>query len=95
MDLADRVAEPRRRPSAGRVCVVAGTLGTQAAAGYWHPELGMALAAAALIVPAAIVLILLAAILVGSTETCERAFRLLRWAVGRAEPPTPGSETAD
>ena len=56
-------------------------------AGYLHPVLGEALAAADVIVPLAVGLILLAAILRGSSETCERAFRLLRWITDRPEPP--------
>jgi hypothetical protein len=58
-------------------------------AGCRHPVLAAALAAADVIVPALIALILLAAVLRGSAETCERAFRLLRWMAGRPEPPRP------
>jgi hypothetical protein len=47
------------------------------------------LAAADVIVPLAIALILLAVILFGSTEMAERVFRLLRWASNRSEPPAP------
>jgi len=82
-------AEPRRRTVAGRTCAAAGSLAAEGAAGYWHPALGAALAAADVIVPAVIALVLLAAILRGSAEMCERAFRLLRWIAGRAEPPAP------
>jgi hypothetical protein len=81
--------EPGRRPIAGRVCTAAGSLAAEGAAGYWHPALGAALAAADVIVPAVFALILLTVILFGSTETCERAFRLLRWIAGRAAPPPP------
>jgi hypothetical protein len=55
-------------------------------AGCRHPVLAAVLPAADVIVPALIALILLAAVLRGSTETCERAFRLLRWMAGRPEP---------
>lgn len=82
-------ADPRTRGIAGRACAAVGSLAAEAAAGYWHPALGAALAAADIVVPAVIALILLAAILRGSAETCERAFRLLRWIAGRAEPPAP------
>lgn len=54
-----------------------------------HPALAEVLAAADVITPAAIALVLLAAILFGSTETAERVFRLLRWAANRPEPPAP------
>ncbi len=82
-------AEARHHAVAGRVCTAAGSLAAEGAAGYWRPPLGAALAAADVVVPAVIALILLTAILRGSTETCERAFRLLRWIAGRAEPPAP------
>jgi hypothetical protein len=36
---------------------------------------------------AVIVLVLLTVILFGSDDICERAFRLLRWAANRPEPP--------
>jgi hypothetical protein len=57
-------------------------------AAYLHPALGEALAAVDVIVP----LVLLAAILRGSAETCERVFRLLRWAANQPEPPGPGGD---
>lgn len=59
----------------------------EAAIGYRDPTLGIALAVADILIPLAIALILLAAILHGSRETCERAFRLLRWITNRPEPP--------
>lgn len=87
--------EPCRRAIAGRACTVAGSLAAEAAAGYWHPALGAALALADVIIPAIIVLILLIAILRGSTETCERTFRVLRWIAGRpAARPSPCYEPA-
>jgi hypothetical protein len=68
----------------------AGVLGGEGLAAYLHPALGEALAAADVIVPLAIALVLLIAILQGGSQTCERAFRLLRWIANRAEPPAPG-----
>jgi hypothetical protein len=41
----------------------------------------------------AIGLVLVGAILWGSSQTCERVFRLLRWAANRPEPPAPGQLT--
>ncbi len=67
----------------------AGVLGTESVAGYLHPALGEALAATDVLVPLAIALVLLTAILRGSTQTCERVFRLLRWIANRPEPPAP------
>ena len=65
-------------------------LGGEGLAACLHPALGEALAGADVIVPLAIALVLLAAILLGSSETCERVFRLLRWIDGRPEPTAPG-----
>jgi hypothetical protein len=67
-----------------------GTLGAEGAVGYLYAPLGAALAAADVIVPLAVGLILLVAILRGSNETYERVFRLLRWVTNRPEPPAPG-----
>ena len=67
----------------------AGVLGGEGVAGYLHPVLGEALAAVDVLVPLAIALVLLAAILCGSNQTCERVFRLLRWIANRPEPPGP------
>jgi hypothetical protein len=58
-------------------------------AGITHPALGEALAAADVIGPLVTALILLTAILFGSDRTCERVFRLLRWAANRPEPKAP------
>jgi hypothetical protein len=79
----------RSRAIAGRACVARGSLAAEAAAGCWCPALGIALAVADVVIPAVITLILLAAILRGTPETCERAFRLLRWIVNRPEPAAP------
>lgn len=66
-----------------------GVLGTEGAAGYLRPALGITLAAAEVAGVLFIALILLTAILRGSDKTCERAFRILRCATNRAEPPAP------
>jgi hypothetical protein len=81
--------ESRYHAAAGRVCAAAGWLAAEGAAGYWRPALGAALVVADVIIFAVIALTLLNAILRGSTERCERAFRLLRWIAGRSEPPAP------
>src|SRR5579863_8283574 len=65
----------------------AGVLG----AGYLYRPLGAVLAAVTVLVPRAIALVLLGAIMRGSDQTCERIFRLLRWITNRPEPPPPGS----
>ena len=90
-DTGQPAPAPTRPTTARRVlCAGAGVLGGEGLAAYLHPALGEALAAADVIVPLAIALVLLIAILQGSSQTCERAFRLLRWIANRAEPPAPG-----
>jgi hypothetical protein len=66
-----------------------GILGTEGAAGLLCHPIGIFLAAVDVTFPSTIALILLAAILCGSDSTCERVFRLLRWATNRPEPPAP------
>ena len=46
--------------------------------GCLHPAFREALAAADVLVPLAVAVVLLTAILCGSDQTCERVFRLLR-----------------
>jgi hypothetical protein len=86
------VPESRSRPPAPwrALGTGAGVLGSEGLAGYLHPALGEVLAAADVIAPLAIAVALLAAILRGSSQTCERVFRLLRWIANRPEPPGPG-----
>jgi len=88
---------PGQRPRAlwRAIGAGAGVLGGQGVAGYLHPLLGEALAAADVIVPLAIAVILLFAILRGSSQTCDRVFRLLRWIANRPEPTTPEADTAE
>ncbi len=70
----------------------AGVLGGEGLTSYLHPALGEILAAADIIIPLAIAVVLLASILCGSSQTCERVFRLLRWIANRPEPPVPGGQ---
>jgi hypothetical protein len=76
-------------PAGWKLGAGVGVLAAEGAAGYLDPVVGAGLAVADVLAPLAIALILLSAILRGSTETCERAFRLLRWLAGRPEPPAP------
>jgi hypothetical protein len=82
---------PDRSPASGwrKLGAGAGILGAEGAIGYLHPALGETLAAADILVPLIIALILITAILRGSDQTCERTFRLLRWITNRPEPPAP------
>lgn len=92
-DLGRSAAPSKTRPGPGKRVLGAGAgagvLGGEGLAAYLHPALGEALAAADVIVPVAVGLVLLAAILLGSSQTCERVFRLLRWIANRPEPPAP------
>jgi hypothetical protein len=72
-----------------RVGAGASALGAEGVAGYHFPVLGAVLAGVDVLVPVAIALVLLTAILRGSDRTCDRVFRLLRWIAGRPEPPAP------
>lgn len=84
---ADRVTPPARwRLGAG-----VGLCGAEGTAGYFFPGLGAALAVADVVIPSAIALIVLTAVLWGSDKTCDRVFRLLRWIANRPEPPAPQS----
>ena len=83
---AGRRSAPWRALGAG-----AGVLGGEGLTACFHSELGEALAAADVVIPSALVIILLTAILRGNSQTCERVFRLLRWIANRPEPPVPGS----
>jgi hypothetical protein len=90
---AGETAPPTGRLRAGPWRALgAGTsiVGGEGLAACLHPALGETLAAADVITPLAVALILLAAILAGSEQTCERVFRLLRWIANRPEPPGPG-----
>jgi hypothetical protein len=85
----DPAASSRSRSPWRALGAGTGLAGTEGIAGYLHPALGEVLAAADVITPVAIALILLAAILFGSKETVERVFRLLRWIANRPEPAAP------
>lgn len=81
-------------PGGWKLGAGAGVLGAEGATCYLYPAAGVVLAVADVLIPTAVTLVLLAAILRGSTETCERVFRLLRWIAGRPEPPAPGGPRA-
>jgi hypothetical protein len=67
----------------------ASVLGGEGLTAYLHPALGEGLAVTDIVVPLILAIVFLTAILRGSRETCERAFRLLRWIANRPEPPAP------
>jgi hypothetical protein len=82
-------APNRSRPPWRALGAGTGLVGTEGIAGYLHPALGEVLAAADVITPVIITLILLTVILFGSKEKVERVFRLLRWIANRPEPAGP------
>jgi hypothetical protein len=93
----------RTRPPRARVAVwwslvtSANILGAAGAAGHFHSSIALALAAAEismlLLSALTLVLVTLAVALRGTNETCERLFRLLRWASNSEEPPVPPRPT--
>jgi len=88
---ARRRLPSRTPPSIGwKLGVGLSTFGAEGATYYLRPALGAALAAADVIVPLIMAVVLLTAILRGGSETCERVFRLLRWVTNRPELPAPG-----
>lgn len=89
----DTAGAGRGRRAAQVLGVGAGTLGAQGVICLTHPWIGVILTAAEVTVPLIGALVLLVVILSGSDKTCDRAFRLLRWAVDRPEPATPGDTT--
>ena len=72
-----------------RACWLAlpASLGAEASLTYFSRTLGAIVTLTEVASTAVIVLVLLTVILFGSKDTCERAFRLLRWAANRPEPP--------
>jgi hypothetical protein len=90
---------PPRAAHAARAkgcCLLACGLGADASLTYFSRDLGTILTLAEFAGAAVIVLVLLIAILYGNRDTCERAFRLLRWVASRPEPPppSPGAESS-
>jgi hypothetical protein len=81
----------RRPPGWGKAGAGLGVVAAESAAGYLHPGLAGVLAIADLAIPLAVLLILLAIVVRGSDQTCERVFRLLRWITNRPEPPATAS----
>lgn len=63
----------------------------EAVADYLHPGLAEALAIADVAIPVILLLILFAVVVLGSHQTCDRVFRLLRWITNRPEPTAPDS----
>ena len=59
-----------------------------------HPAFGEVMAAGDVVV-LCIAVVLVAAILVGDDQACERAVRLLRWVADRPEPPATGLARQD
>ncbi len=62
-------------------------IGADASLTFLGRDLGAIIALTEIAVPAIIALAVLVAVLRGSENTCERAFRLLRWLANRPEPP--------
>jgi hypothetical protein len=77
-----------KEPHAWRSLGLAGAgLGADAGLAVFSRDLGAVLALAEVAGLTIIALTILIAVLRGSDNTCERAFRLLRWLANRPEPP--------
>jgi hypothetical protein len=89
----DQQSSSTRHKAAGWAKLGTGllVLAGEVAEGWLHPALADALAIADVAIPVASMLIVFAAIIFGSDQTCERVFRFLRWVTNRPEPPAPGS----
>ncbi len=68
------------------VSTTVASLGAPVGIGVLHPMLGEAIA----VIEVVVVLTIIATALFGSRVLSDRAFRLLRWAGNRPEPPAPG-----
>ena len=80
----------RPAPAApARACWLAlpASLGAEASLAYFSRTLGAIVTLTEVAGTTVIVLVLLGVVLFGSKDTCERAFRLMRWAANRPEPP--------
>jgi hypothetical protein len=86
--MTETTAHPRYEARARRAMSLAGAgLGADAGLAIFSRELGAILVLTEVAVFAVIALTILTAVLRGSDNTCERAFRLLRWLANRPEPP--------
>jgi hypothetical protein len=63
-----------------------GILSAEGTIAWFHPANAMAVALTAMGGALLITLIVMMAIVPGNNQTCERVFRLLRWAANRPEP---------
>jgi len=75
-----------------RWLVLPAALGADASLIYVSRSLGAIVTLIEVAGTTVVALVLLAAIFCGSHETCERAFRLLRWTADRPEPPQNPAE---
>jgi len=90
---APRVTVLTRRPAG--IAVKLGTglavIGAESAVSILHPAAAVGLAIAVVAIPLIVGLILFTTILLGSSASVERVFRLLRWIANRPESAAPGS----
>jgi hypothetical protein len=63
-----------------------GALSAEGAVAWFHPADAMAIALTGVGGTLLVTLIVITAVILGNDQTCERVFRLLRWAANRPEP---------
>lgn len=68
-----------------------GILSAEATMAWLHPAGTVAVVLTGVGGTLLVVLIVLTAIILGNSQTCERVFRLLRWLANRSEPPRTGT----
>jgi len=76
----------RKAPGAARWLVLPAGIGADAGLAYVNRSLGTIVTLIEVAGAIVIILVLLTTILYGSKDTCERAFRLLRWIRNQPEP---------
>lgn len=75
--------------AARRRSIVVGILSAETTIAWLHPAGAEAVALTGIGGTLLVILIALATTILGSSQTCERVFRLLRWLANRPEPPGP------
>jgi len=68
-----------------------GILSAEATFAWFHPAGAVAVALTCVGGTLLVVLIVITAITLGNSQTCERVFRLLRWLANQPEPPRTGT----
>lgn len=94
-EAAGSTPPPRpRTPGWVKLLLGLAAIGADVTESILHPEVAAALAIAEVAIPVIVGLIVFTTIVLGSQETADRVFRLLRWIRNHPEPLTPGSSSS-